>query len=585
MLKKIIRFSLVLTILFLTLGEGDAFAQKKRKKKKDKKDKTEQVESSLKDTQTETEFYFIEGMKYFMLEEYDKAKKYFEQVIERDPNAAAAHYKIADLYLIQGQAREAMPYAKKALELNPQNKAYYLILARIYEFQQDFQKAANVLRELLANVEGVEEHYYDLALIQTYLEDYEGALETYQQVIDFFGPSAEVMQQRQRLMLSLNRLDDAIEEGEKIIEAFPNEQDYVFDQVKLLISNDRKDEAMTSLNGILKEDPENPQALILLSDVYRSENKTDTANALLEKAFMNPKLNVETKINIISNLMRFSFSDEDQESIVRLADALARTYPEDSRALAFKGDVLLNFQRKEEAVAAYKKAVKLDDSALMIWTNIVLLYFEFEEYDSVNHYAAQALEIFPNQGRLWFMDGLGYYSKSDYKSAKKSLEMAAKYILEEGAMRNDILSTLGDTYNSLQEFEKSDSVYEEALKMNPYNEHVLNNYSYFLSLRGENLDKALEMCETLMKKAGDNSTYLDTYAWVLFKLGRYEDALEQIQKAVVDSESGVVHEHYGDILYKLGRVDEALEAWKKAKGFDDTSDLIDKKISEGKYYE
>jgi tetratricopeptide (TPR) repeat protein len=548
-------------------------------------DKTEQVEKNLKGTLTETAFYFIEGMKYFMLEEYDKAKKYFEQVIERDPEVSAAHYKMADLYLIQGMPRDALPYAKRALELDPKNKAYYLVLARIYEFQQDFQKAANVLQDLLNNIEGVEEHYYDLALIQTYLEDYEGALETYQKVIDFFGPSAEVMQQRQRLMLSLNRLDDAIEEGEKLIEAFPNEEDYVFDQVKLLIANERKDEAMQTLDEVLREEPDNPQALILLSDIFRNENKTDTANALLEKAFMNPKLNVESKINIISNLMRFSFSDEDQESLIRLADALAKAYPEDSRAVAFKADVLLNFQRKEEAIEAYKQAIKLDESALMIWTNIVLLYFEFEEFDSVNHYAAQALEIFPNQGRLWFMDGLGYYSKSDYKSAKKSLEMAAKYITEEGAMRSDILSTLGDTYNSLEEYEKSDSVYEEALKMNPFNEHVLNNYSYFLSLRNENLDKALEMCEKLMQRAGDNSTYLDTYAWVLFKLGRYEDALVEIQKAVTDSESGVVHEHYGDILYKLGRKEEAIDAWKKAKEFEDASDLIDKKISEGKYYE
>ncbi|QNL22311.1 tetratricopeptide repeat protein [Hyphobacterium sp. CCMP332] len=568
--------------LILIFANG-AEAQKRRKKK-DKIDKIDK-DFSEGDLDAEAEFYFVEAMRHLMLEDFDKAQKYFEKVLEIKPDLPAANYKIADLYLMQGKPRDALPYAKKALEFDNQNKAYYLLLARIYEFEQDFQKAANTLKELLSKVKGAEEHYFDLALIQTYLEDYSGALETYGKIQEVFGASAEVIQQKQRLLLKLNRLDEAIAEGEELIEAFPNEREYAYDLVKLLLSNDKKKEALQRLNAILDEDPDNPEALILMSDIYRSEEKLDSANLMLNKAFYNQSLDSESKMAIISNLMRFSYSEEEKNSLLRLTEILTESHPEDGRVQAFRADILLNYQEKDLALEAYKKAIKLDDSELLIWTNIVLLHFEMEEYDSVNHYASKALELFPNQGRLWFMDGLGYYSKNDFKSARNSLEMAEKYIVDKTAMRSDILSTLGDTYNSLEMFEESDAVYEEALSINPKNEHVLNNYSYYLSLREEDLDKAEEMCEKLMQMSPDNSTYLDTYAWVLYKLKKYDEALKYIEKAVIDSESGVVHEHYGDILFQLGRKDEALEAWKKAKEYEDASEEIDKKIRDRKLYE
>lgn len=571
-------FILIIGTLFLVSHPGEAQFWKRKKEKN-----TRTIKS--KDLKTQSEFYFIEGMRYFVLEDYDKAKTNFEKVLDIDPNLAAAHYKIADLYLIQGQADKAMPFAKKALELDSKNKAYYLILARIYEFQQDYQRAALTLKELIENVEGGEEHYFDLALIQTYLEDYEGALETYDKVLEYFGPSSDVMQQKQRLLLRLNRLDEAVKVGQNMISSFPEEKELVYDQIRLLIANDREKEARTILNEKLEESPNSPEALILLSDLYRSEGKIDSANVQLNKAFQSPGINLESKMAIVTNLMRYSFGEDEQKSLLRLTEIINEMHPEESRAKTFQADVLLNFQKKEEALDTYKKVIQMDQSSLMVWTNIVLLHFEFGDYDSVTYYSKQALEYFPNQGRLWFMNGLGYYSLNDYQNAVKGLEQAEKFELENQTMRSDILSTLGDTYNSLEQFEKSDEAYEAALEINPDNEHVLNNYSYFLSLRNENLEKAQAMCEILMTISPDNSTYQDTYAWVLYKLGDYKKALTLIEKAIKDTNSGVVMEHHGDILYKLGRREEALESWKKAAEFEDASDLIDKKINDKVLYE
>ena len=116
---------------------------------------------------------------------------------------------------------------------------------------------------------------------------------------------------------------------------------------------------------------------------------------------------------------------------------------------------------------------------------------------------------------------------------------------------------------------------------------MLNNYSYYLSLRKLNLDKAEAMSKKCNELEPNNNSYQDTYGWILYQMKKYDDAKVWVGKAVDNGgrNNGTLLEHYGDILYQLGNKDEALKYWidaKKAKG---TSELIDKKIADKKLYE
>jgi Tfp pilus assembly protein PilF len=144
---------------------------------------------------------------------------------------------------------------------------------------------------------------------------------------------------------------------------------------------------------------------------------------------------------------------------------------------------------------------------------------------------------------------------------------------------------LGDAYNSLSDHAKSDQSYEAALVNDPNNDHVLNNYSYFLSLRADKLERAKKMSGTLVNKYPKNATYLDTYGWVLYVMGDYVEAEKYLKRAAQLENDGTIIEHYGDVLYKLGKEEEAMIHWKQAKELGGTSDLLDKKINEGTIYE
>ena len=122
------------------------------------------------------------------------------------------------------------------------------------------------------------------------------------------------------------------------------------------------------------------------------------------------------------------------------------------------------------------------------------------------------------------------------------------------------------------------------LKVDPLNDYVLNNYSYFLSLRKEKLDRARQLSKKLVERHPTESTYLDTHAWVLYVSKDYAGAKQYLEKALADPSgvSGTIIEHYGDVLFQLGEQTRAVEQWKLAKAKGGAGPEIDRKITTGK---
>lgn len=148
-------------------------------------------------------------------------------------------------------------------------------------------------------------------------------------------------------------------------------------------------------------------------------------------------------------------------------------------------------------------------------------------------------------------------------------------------------SALGDCYHELQDNKNSDAAYDKSLTYNPDNGYTLNNYAYYLSVRGEQLDKAAQMAKHANSIQANVASFEDTYAWILFKQKNYKEAKAWMEKALAHGKdkSAVQTEHYGDILFYLGDVDTAVQNWKKAKEYGGHSPALDRKINEKKYSE
>ena len=108
-----------------------------------------------------------------------------------------------------------------------------------------------------------------------------------------------------------------------------------------------------------------------------------------------------------------------------------------------------------------------------------------------------------------------------------------------------------------------------------------------LQQKNQDLDEAERMGKQMNIIVPDNSSYQDTYGWVLYKLGRFEDAKIWIAKALGSGgqTNDVILEHYGDVFYKLGDKENAFQYWNKAKAAGKGSEFLDKKIADKKLYE
>src|SRR5690606_9719425 len=280
--------------------------------------------------------------------------------------------------------------------------------------------------------------------------------------------------------------------------------------------------------------------------------------------------------------------DPDKEAFAtRLYEKLKDGYPGNPSVHIIGGDLYLSTGKNREAQNAYLQAVETGAGVnFEVYENLLFLEVKLEQWDQVISHAEEALEIYPNQSMIHYFNGVAHLRRRHYPEAIQSLEQAKRLSSSNAALQGEINSQLGEAYNASKDYPKSDKAYDEALTLNPNNAIVLNNYSYYLALRKENLEKAEKMSATLTKNHPENPTFLDTYAWVLFTRAKYKEARKIMERAITTGKATATYfEHYGDILYKLGDVDGAVRQWEKARGLNANSETLDKKIANRKMYE
>ena len=562
-----------------------------------KKKKAADVALSSGTRSREAEFYFTEGEKFFILEDYSKALSYYQRTLELTPDNATVHYKIAEV-LVQSNRPEDLQKAaisiENAMRLEKKNKYFYLLAANIYSSLTRFDRAAQIYETLLQEVKGSEEYLYELAAVYQYANKVEEAIKTYQRAESLLGINEISSLQKQRLYLESGRMKEAIAEGDKLMAAFPGEERYVMAFTEVLSQKGMRNEAIQYLEKFIAENPEAGNTRMLLAGFYRDNNEEQKARPLLLTLFDNNDVELNSKLIILGaynaelNIAKSknSIDAEKQAFAESLFQKIQKNYPDDPNVNIIGGDLYLSTGKNRDAQKYYLKAIQSGDVGFEVWENLLYLENQLEQYDQLIAHSDQALELYPNQGMLHYFNGYGNLRKRNYREAIASFEQAKRLSATNANLIAELNSLLGEAYNATKEFDKSDKAYDEALLASPENPTVLNNYSFYLALRKANLEKAEKMAALLTKNYPDNATFLDTYAWVLYVKGKYKDAKKAMERAIGTGKANATHfEHYGDILFKLGDIDAAVAQWEKARGLNANSETLNRKIANRKIYE
>lgn len=583
---SLVRLSLLTGALLFSLF---AYPQKRKRP-------NEQALASIKSR--EAEFYFTEAEKYFMLEDYAKSLVYYQKVLDIQPHNATIHYRMAEVFLRSNRPEDLNRAAQSieiALRYEQKNKYFYLLGTTIYLNLTRYDQAARLYETMINQIPGTEEYLYELATIYKYGNRIDDAIKTYNRAEQIFGITEDSSIPKQQLYLENGRIKEALAEGDKLVKAFPDEERYTVGYAEMLSRYNQKNQAVALLESFLENNPQAPNASLLLAGLYRDIQLEEKARKLINSLFDNPEVELNSKLIVLNTyseeLNRLKNNNQKDENLeafaIQLFEKLKKFYPDENSIKIIGGDLYQAIGKAKEAISLYEEATKNEAVNFEVWHNLIYLEIQSGNYEAAIRHCNEALEYYPNQALLYYFNGMAHLRRRLYQQAAALLERGKKLTGNNSALMVDFLALLGEAYNGTREYEKSDKAFEEALSLNPDNEIVMNNYSYYLALRGTNLERAEKLSAQLIKTHPDNNSFLDTHAWVLYKQKKYREARKIMERVIGSGKANATHlEHFGDILYQLGDVDLAVQYWKKAREQSGTaSELLDKKIANRKLYE
>ena len=531
--------------------------------------------------------YFSKGLECKYKEDVEGAIKNFEDALKFMPNDAASMFELSEQYVKAGRVEDGFVMIRKAADLDPENKWYQMRLALFYRNHQQFDEFIKIYESLVEKYPGDVNILTELIDVCLVSENYDKALEKLDLLEKQAGFNALVSEQRIEILKRQNKTKEMIYELKRLIAENPENTRYYHMLAKVYMENKKEKDAVKLYEQIKSIDPTDPYINISLLEYYEKNGDMDKAFDELIAAVKNKNLDFNTKANIYDYWFnKFQDSKDIDRQALQVGNAFIENYPDNKMGYLVLASYYINREEYRPCRDYAMKALKYDPSNFAAWQYVVLSDGPLQEVDSLKKHSLQALQFYPTQPVFYWFAGVSHaYNKQD-EEAISYFEKGRKFVVDKKLLA-DFDSYLGDLYHAVGEAEKSYQAYDRVLNFDPDNALVLNNYAYYLSLQGLELDKALQMATHAIELDPKSIYYADTYAWGLYKLGRYQDA-EKAMKKCLDMDknpSGSNYEHYGDILFKLGKTADAVTYWDKAAKAGGGSKFLEQKLNDKTLYE
>ena len=534
----------------------------------------------MEGTISESQYYrmLTNGTKHSLYGNYRNAIPMFEACIRAYPERAASYYQLSSVYLRQNNLERATFYAREACERDSMNDWYKSHLASIYQYTGKLDSAVTLYQELLVN-EDNDEMKYNLAHLYNKLGQGAKAIKILEDISEENKFSREVMLMKHSTYHEMKKYDSAIVVLEEIVTLFPDDVNNYGVLAEYLTEVGRGIYARNVYKEILENEPENGLAMLSFSEYYLKDNKIDSAFIWYHQAFCCSDLGINEKTSIIINFLNMpDFVQNHKEHILELMQSIKISERKFSYYAAM-ADIHISMQDYEGAKPWLDSTLVYERENYQVWEQTLLINSYLGNDTEIIRIAGEALKSFREKGALYLIRANSLYNIGSYEDAIIDLDTALSKDLE-SVQQIQALYLYAEIYKEKEDFRKSDSYFEQIIKTDPDNLLVRNNYAYYLSIRGEELDRAAELSRYTIEAEPYNSTYLDTYGWILYKLGKLNEAKKYIEAAIRYGayNNGEVLEHYGDIMFELGRCEEALEAYRTIIEIDSLNIKAEEKI-------
>lgn len=557
----------LLLLLYFIQGPGDLFAQ-------DSRTSSDEISRATK--------AYIEGIVHFENEEYERALDYLTVAHLKLHNQAGVNYALADVYLATGDYVNAAYYGESAAGLEPENKWYHLKLAEIYTRSGRNEAAVNSFTKALEHHPNDADILYQLAESYVKFGNLEKANEMYNRIIDRMGSSFELHLRKFRNFNALQQQDSAMAELQEMRKINPGNLTTLRAISQYYLEIGEEEKALGVLLDARNRNARDPQTLLLLAEIYVNQSEWDELGdvfvAMLEDPLIYPSQKLE--------LVRFMYSQHqqnptDQVLTSQTTDVLlsfSENEPDYGPAQLLAAEFFLQRNELGHALEKLEKVNELMPTNPDAWRQRIQVLFSKEEYNQVIELSESANENAPDDAYIQFFTGAAYMIESQSEQAAKWLESATMAPANRN-FRSVIHGALGDVKQDLDQWDEAEQNYQRALRLDSNNHNAMNNYAYYLSVRGEQLEYAEELARKAISFEPENAAYLDTAGWIYYRLGKYDQALEYITRSVDTGDaSAEVYEHLGDVYNALNEIDHAVRWWNKALELDSDREYLKERI-------
>jgi len=515
------------------------------------------------------------------------ADSIYKKCLLLNPESGVVNFELSGLYISLDQPQKALEYANKAVILSPENEWYLANLAVLYKKINDHKKSAESFSKLV--ISKPEKISYLFSLTEELLNNnsYKKAIKVLDVIEKKIGIKEEISIQKHQIYLFLKNKKKAVIELENLISNEPES----ISRLGLLAEyyeNAKKSElAKAILNKMLSIDSSNGLVRLSLFQHYYKNKEYKKGYEELLLVMNSNSIEINLKKQILMQISYDKSSPYNISEVCNLAQSFLSIDSKNSDVLLLMGDFKMLLREEDTACYYIRESLKINPSPFNAWSKLITSTLSRNKFDITINDAKMAIESHPNQPFPFLAIGIALNRKKEYAKALKELLKGKDLVFDDNFLESNFLQEIGNSYYEKEKFKISFDYYEMSIALDSNNFILLNNYSYYLALRKTNLERAEELMLKVIAKFPNNSTYLDTYGWVMFQLGAYSESEKFLFKAIInsDGQSGEILEHYGDVLYKLKKIDEANVFWNKSKKTGNYSKKLIQKISENKFIE
>ena len=520
-----------------------------------------------------------------------KAEAALNHALSLDPKCVQAHIGLAQLSLNKKDNARAGQELKAAADLSPVRSWERLTYAEFKLQTGDKEEARSYLQDLTKQARDFIGAWVLQAKLAQSDKKYDEVGALLQNVFNRDPDNIEGRVVQAQALIGKGDLKQGTDILERADKSFANNPLIKYQLALAYVQGRNTTQAMNELEQAVKIAPKYVDAIVLLAQLRLRAGDPQSIITPLESA-----LQLRPDVTQIRTLLADAYQavgrSDDAASLIR--EQIKKT-PEDSQSYLVLGVILKQQKKDDEARKAFEKSLELNPQNVVAIDQLTDLDLAAKAFSAIHQRANAHLQKEPQSAPAYYIHGRSYVMEKNFAAAetalKKAIELdpnlAAAYnllvaiyvqtnklpealkeletVLAKNPQYSPALLTSGIIYERMGDFAKARDSYEKVLALNPNFVPALNNLAYIYSEKLNNLNRAGDLARKAHELAPAEPSVQDTFGWVLYRQGKYQEAAELLEQSASKSpDKGEIQFHLGMANYMMGRLDEARAALQKA---------------------